>query len=159
MGRPLYTDNDTHSVTPESTSASTSTSTVPESSASSAQPQTLGYGAGANTGAGVTRPKTQEELEADARYEELMEEEYAKRDGAPNHTQPLNIGINAAAQTAKVGDEGQRLCAVEPRHSRDKAQHALHVVRALLALDGREVAVLHLFRNVVDHGRFGQFAQ
>ncbi|KAF4961458.1 hypothetical protein FGADI_237 [Fusarium gaditjirri] len=38
-------------------------------------------GAGANTGAGVTRPKTEEEKEADRIYEEAMEEEYAKRDG------------------------------------------------------------------------------
>ncbi|KAK4198607.1 hypothetical protein QBC40DRAFT_283450 [Triangularia verruculosa] len=38
-------------------------------------------GAGVNTGAGVTRPKTEEEKEADRRYEEAMEEEYAKREG------------------------------------------------------------------------------
>ena len=38
-------------------------------------------GAGVNTGAGVTRPKTQEELEADRVYEERMEEEYAKGEG------------------------------------------------------------------------------
>lgn len=38
-------------------------------------------GAGVNTGAGMTRPKTQEELEADRLYEERMEEEYAKREG------------------------------------------------------------------------------
>ncbi|KAK4190753.1 hypothetical protein QBC35DRAFT_448942 [Podospora australis] len=38
-------------------------------------------GAGANTGAGTTRPKTQEEVEADRKYEEAMEEEYAKREG------------------------------------------------------------------------------
>ncbi len=38
-------------------------------------------GAGANTGAGVTRPKTEAEIEADRRYEEAMEEEYAKREG------------------------------------------------------------------------------
>lgn len=38
-------------------------------------------GAGADTGAGVTRPKTEEEKEADRLYEERMEEEYAKREG------------------------------------------------------------------------------
>jgi hypothetical protein len=38
-------------------------------------------GAGVNTGAGTTRPKTEAEIEADKRYEEAMEEEYAKREG------------------------------------------------------------------------------
>ncbi len=38
-------------------------------------------GAGADTGAGVTRPKTEAEIAADRRYEEAMEEEYAKREG------------------------------------------------------------------------------
>lgn len=38
-------------------------------------------GAGVNTGAGTTRPKTDEELEADRLYEERIEEEYAKREG------------------------------------------------------------------------------
>lgn len=38
-------------------------------------------GAGVNTGAGTTRAKTKEEAEADRRYEEAMEEEYAKREG------------------------------------------------------------------------------
>jgi hypothetical protein len=38
-------------------------------------------GAGVNTGAGSTREKTQEEREADRRYEEAMEDEYAKREG------------------------------------------------------------------------------
>lgn len=38
-------------------------------------------GAGVNTGAGTTRPKTEAELEADRRYEEAMEDEYAKREG------------------------------------------------------------------------------
>lgn len=38
-------------------------------------------GAGVDTGAGSTREKTSEEVEADKRYEEAMEEEYAKRDG------------------------------------------------------------------------------
>ena len=51
---------------------------VAEPTAEAAQQPT---GAGVNTGAGVTRPKTQEELEADGLYEERMEEEYAKREG------------------------------------------------------------------------------
>ncbi|KAI1265323.1 hypothetical protein F5Y18DRAFT_426923 [Xylariaceae sp. FL1019] len=38
-------------------------------------------GAGVDTGAGTTRQKTEAELEADRRYEEAMEEEYAKREG------------------------------------------------------------------------------
>ena len=38
-------------------------------------------GAGVNTGAGATREKTEEEREADRRYEEAMEDEYAKREG------------------------------------------------------------------------------
>ncbi|KAK4128432.1 hypothetical protein N657DRAFT_638900 [Parathielavia appendiculata] len=38
-------------------------------------------GAGVNTGAGTTRPKTEAEIEADRRYEEAMEDEYAKREG------------------------------------------------------------------------------
>lgn len=38
-------------------------------------------GAGVNTGAGSTREKTDAEREADKRYEESMEEEYAKREG------------------------------------------------------------------------------
>jgi hypothetical protein len=38
-------------------------------------------GAGVNTGAGVTREKTEAELEADRLYEERMEDEYAKREG------------------------------------------------------------------------------
>jgi hypothetical protein len=38
-------------------------------------------GAGVDTGAGITRPKTEAELEADRLYEEAMEEEYAKREG------------------------------------------------------------------------------
>ncbi|RYP21692.1 hypothetical protein DL767_009208 [Monosporascus sp. MG133] len=38
-------------------------------------------GAGVNTGAGITREKTEAEIEADRLYEERMEEEYAKREG------------------------------------------------------------------------------
>ena len=38
-------------------------------------------GAGVNTGAGTTRPKTEQELEADRLYEEAIMEEYAKREG------------------------------------------------------------------------------
>ncbi|KAI1821316.1 glycoside hydrolase superfamily [Xylaria intraflava] len=38
-------------------------------------------GAGINTGAGMTREKTEAEIEADRMYEEAMEEEYAKREG------------------------------------------------------------------------------
>lgn len=44
-------------------------------------PQDQPTGAGVNTGAGSSRSKTAEEIEADKRYEEAMEEEYAKRDG------------------------------------------------------------------------------
>ena len=51
---------------------------VAEPATESAQQPT---GAGVNTGAGITRPKTEEELEADRIYEERMEEEYAKREG------------------------------------------------------------------------------
>lgn len=39
-------------------------------------------GAGVNTGAGSTREKTADEVEADRLYEEAMEDEYAKREGA-----------------------------------------------------------------------------
>lgn len=38
-------------------------------------------GAGANTGAGLTRPKTEAELEADRLFEEEMEEQYARMEG------------------------------------------------------------------------------
>lgn len=38
-------------------------------------------GAGVNSGAGTTREKTEAEKEADRKYEEAMEEEYAKREG------------------------------------------------------------------------------
>lgn len=38
-------------------------------------------GAGVNTGAGTTRDKTDAERKADTQYEELMEDEYAKREG------------------------------------------------------------------------------
>jgi hypothetical protein len=34
-----------------------------------------------DTGAGITREKTEAEKEADRKYEEAMEEEYAKREG------------------------------------------------------------------------------
>ncbi|KAH6887593.1 hypothetical protein B0T10DRAFT_607511 [Thelonectria olida] len=43
-----------------------------------ATPSTGATGAGANTGAGVTRPKTEEEKEADRLYEEAMEEDCPK---------------------------------------------------------------------------------
>jgi hypothetical protein len=38
-------------------------------------------GAGVDTGAGITRSKTDAEMEADRLYEERIEEEYAKREG------------------------------------------------------------------------------
>ncbi|RYO89421.1 hypothetical protein DL764_008589 [Monosporascus ibericus] len=38
-------------------------------------------GAGVNIGAGVTREKTEAELEADRLYEERMEDGYVKREG------------------------------------------------------------------------------
>ncbi|KAL5598557.1 hypothetical protein BROUX41_003513 [Berkeleyomyces rouxiae] len=86
MGRPLASaalDTDKNAARPSdaASTASAASGSAAASSSSSTQPHVRGYGAGADTGAGVTRPKTQEELEADARYDELMEEEYAKRDG------------------------------------------------------------------------------
>ncbi|KAF7562725.1 hypothetical protein G7046_g1386 [Stylonectria norvegica] len=59
----------------------TTTSLASQDQPSQQQTQQQATGAGANTGAGVTRPKTEEEKEADRLYEERMEEEYAKRDG------------------------------------------------------------------------------
>jgi len=44
-------------------------------------PSAAATGAGVDTGAGITRDKTQAELDADRLYEEAMEDEYAKRDG------------------------------------------------------------------------------
>ncbi|EGS19732.1 uncharacterized protein CTHT_0042140 [Thermochaetoides thermophila DSM 1495] len=77
--------------TPSSTTAHASTQSNPTTSHASTQthhaqqqPQQeppRATGAGVNTGAGITRPKTEEELEADRRYEEAIEEEYAKREG------------------------------------------------------------------------------
>lgn len=67
MGLPAFSE-------PASTTTTTATAT-------SNDQQQQATGAGANTGAGVTRPKTEEEKEADRLYEEAMEEEYAKRDG------------------------------------------------------------------------------
>lgn len=70
MPLPLYnsaskaTEAETRSELPTSTSAASGAT-----------------GAGANNGAGVTRPKTEQEIEADRLYEEAMEEEYAKREG------------------------------------------------------------------------------
>ncbi|OBS19824.1 hypothetical protein FPOA_11549 [Fusarium poae] len=63
----------------ESTTTTTSSSQTPQEQQNSSTG--VATGAGANTGAGVTRPKTEAELEADRLYEEAMEEEYAKRDG------------------------------------------------------------------------------
>ncbi|KAK3902565.1 hypothetical protein C8A05DRAFT_33743 [Staphylotrichum tortipilum] len=61
-------------------------STVPATTAETPPTQTdniseRATGAGVDTGAGITRPKTEAELEADRLYEEAMEEEYAKREG------------------------------------------------------------------------------
>ncbi|KAM0404330.1 hypothetical protein HYE67_005710 [Fusarium culmorum] len=71
MGLPTFSESTTttaaFSQTPQEQQTNNSTGVV--------------TGAGANTGAGVTRPKTEAELEADRLYEEAMEEEYAKRDG------------------------------------------------------------------------------
>lgn len=69
MGLPTYS---------EATTSTTTSSQTPQQEQNSTGVAT---GAGANTGAGVTRPKTEEENEADRLYEEAMEEEYAKRDG------------------------------------------------------------------------------
>lgn len=68
MSAPNPTEQHLHS---ESATPSNTTS------ASTSRPT----GAGVNTGAGMTRPKTEAELEADRLYEERMEEEYAKREG------------------------------------------------------------------------------
>ncbi|TDZ29675.1 hypothetical protein C8034_v003649 [Colletotrichum sidae] len=69
VGVPNVPD-DTH--TPPATSQPTATGTQESG------PPT---GAGVNSGAGLTRPKTEAELEADRLYEEAMGDEYAKRDG------------------------------------------------------------------------------
>ncbi|KAJ4293781.1 hypothetical protein N0V88_005290 [Collariella sp. IMI 366227] len=64
---------------PEQTTKTTTahSATQPErTTANSEVPRATG--AGANTGAGVTRPKTEAEIEADKKYEEAMEDEYAK---------------------------------------------------------------------------------
>ncbi|KAL2755886.1 hypothetical protein ACRALDRAFT_1064101 [Sodiomyces alcalophilus JCM 7366] len=76
MGLPL-TDKSSSSSQAAAAAASTSTSGAASNPAQSGQPT----GAGVNTGAGTTRPKTQAEIEADRRYEENMEDEYAKREG------------------------------------------------------------------------------
>lgn len=52
-----------------------------QQSAGGQQEPSQATGAGVNTGAGITREKTEAELQADRDYEERMEEEYAKRDG------------------------------------------------------------------------------
>jgi len=65
---------------PTSGAAQTSTDTT-ASSRDAAPDAGTATGAGVNTGAGTTRPKTEEELEADRLYEERIEEEYAKREG------------------------------------------------------------------------------
>ncbi|KAF4336430.1 NAPE-hydrolyzing phospholipase D [Fusarium beomiforme] len=69
MGLPAFSESTT----------STSSSQTPQQEYINST--VVATGAGANTGAGVTRPKTEEEKEADRLYEEAMEEEYAKRDG------------------------------------------------------------------------------
>lgn len=51
----------------------------PESASSASHNRPTG--AGVDTGAGTTREKTQAEIEADQKYDEAMEEEYAKREG------------------------------------------------------------------------------
>ncbi|ROT34901.1 hypothetical protein SODALDRAFT_381878 [Sodiomyces alkalinus F11] len=78
-------DNSSSSCQPASASAA---STQP--SAAAANPTQAGQptGAGVNTGAGTTRPKTQAEIEADRLYEENMEDEYAKREGATSDQRP-----------------------------------------------------------------------
>ncbi len=58
---------------------SSATPTIPQDDSTTASSRATG--AGVNTGAGMTRPKTEAELEADQLYEEAMEEEYAKREG------------------------------------------------------------------------------
>lgn len=68
MGLPL---NDT-------SAASRTSADTPETTQSQAS---RASGAGTDTGAGVSRPKTEAELEADRLYEEAMEEAYAKREG------------------------------------------------------------------------------
>lgn len=68
----------------DTTTSSKASVPDPELSNSSSSTRFSGVqatGAGLNTGAGVTRPKTEAELEADRLYEEAMEDEYAKREG------------------------------------------------------------------------------
>ncbi|KAF5020488.1 hypothetical protein F66182_7479 [Fusarium sp. NRRL 66182] len=75
MGLPAFSES-------ANTTASSSSSSPPPSQNPQDQNITgVATGAGANTGAGVTRPKTEEEKEADRLYEQAMEEEYAKREG------------------------------------------------------------------------------
>ncbi|RYP78666.1 hypothetical protein DL771_000333 [Monosporascus sp. 5C6A] len=74
---PIPTSDTTESV--RSSGSATS-----QSNSSTVDRQSGGHtatGAGVNTGAGITREKTEAELEADRLYEERMEEEYAKREG------------------------------------------------------------------------------
>ncbi|KAK3303450.1 uncharacterized protein B0T15DRAFT_496001 [Chaetomium strumarium] len=66
---------------------------IEESSNSGTAASSRPTGAGVNTGAGTTREKTEAELEADRRYEEAMEDEYAKREGgAGNELQQHMVG-------------------------------------------------------------------
>lgn len=70
--------------TPKENSTSTSAPSNPSAGHDASETSKIGTvptGAGVNTGAGITRPKTEAELEADRKYEEAMEEEYAKREG------------------------------------------------------------------------------
>lgn len=59
----------------------TATSSTTEQQQQASNPSTTATGAGVDTGAGITRDKTQAELDADRLYDEAMEDEYAKRDG------------------------------------------------------------------------------
>jgi|UPI000322FCB9 hypothetical protein len=69
-----------NATTNNSSSSSSSDGGSAETGPNAAE-QHVATGAGVDTGAGTTRPKTEAELEADRRYEEAIEEEYAKREG------------------------------------------------------------------------------
>lgn len=77
---PFLSNDPEVSQAPASGSETNVDSSVTEQSQTS-NPSSSATGAGVNTGAGTTREKTAAEIEADRRYEEAMEDEYAKREG------------------------------------------------------------------------------
>jgi hypothetical protein len=77
---PFLTNDPEASQAPTSGSETNIDSSVTQQSQTS-NPSSNATGAGVNTGAGITREKTEAEIEADRLYEEAMEDEYAKREG------------------------------------------------------------------------------